>query len=183
MLCGADGLIEANLSGPGIRAQPPLVCRADDEVLFRLEVYEPAPRSLVALAHDGAALGTYLRRGSLLSEVIDVRDETSAPVARFEPVAHGVGFRLVETSGRVLAVADRLEVEDRDFVDDQWSLTPVTTDLPLDPLAVVALVVAAKVLLGRPEPVAMREAKEASDERDDGLLGPIGRGIIDGLFS
>lgn len=183
VLCGGDGLIEANLSGPGIRARPPLVCRADDEVLFRLDEYEPAPRALVAVGRDGAALGTYLRSGGLLNEVLEVRDETSAPVARFEPVPHGVGFRLVETGGRVLALADRTDVEDQGFVDDQWSLTPLTEDLPLDPLAVVALVVAAKVLLGRPEPVPLREPRDERDGRDDGLLGPIGRSIIDGLFS
>jgi hypothetical protein len=183
VLCGPDGLIEANLTGPGIRARPPLVCGGDGEELFRLDVYEAADRAVVAVAADGASLGTYLRVGGMLSEALEVRDETSAPVARLERVRRGSGFRLLETGGEELATAERSDVEDGMWVDDQWSLTPSTTDLPVRPLAFVALIVAAKVLLGRPEPARLRE-QEQRDERDpDDVLGPIGRSIVDGFFS
>lgn len=184
VLCGADGLIEANLTGPGIRARPPLVCGGDGEELFRLDVYEAADRAVVAVAADGASLGTYLRVGGLLSEELEVRDETSAPVARLKRVRRGSGFRLVETGGDVLATAERTEVEQGVWVDDQWSLTPTTTDLPLRPLGFVALLVAAKVLLGRPEPARVREQEQRDIDADaDDVLGPIGRSIVDGFFS
>ncbi len=184
VLCGADGLIEANLTGPGIRARPPLECTTDGSTLFRLDVYEAAEQAVVALDADGAPLATYLRDGGLLSQRIDVRDETSAPVARFEPDPRG-GFLLVETGGAALGIGERIEVEDGGWVDDQWSVTPATADLPIAPLGFVALAVAAKVLLGRPEPVRVREPEERErdqlDELDD-VLGPIGRTIVEGFL-
>lgn len=183
VICDADGLIEANVTGPGIRARPPLVCSTDGTVLFRLDVYEAATRALVAVGADGASIGTYLRDGGPLSHRIDVRDETSAPVARFEPVPHGVGYRIVETGGDVLGSGRRIDVENGIWIDDQWTLTPTTSDLPMRPLAFVALAVAAKVLLGRPEPVRIREPEERAGSELDDILGPIGRSIVDGFFS
>jgi hypothetical protein len=178
VVCGVDGLIEANLTGPGIRARPPLECSTEGTTLFRLDVYEAASRAVTAIGADGASIGTYLRQGGPLSQAIDVRDETSAPVARFEPVPRGAGFRIVETGGDIVATADRTDVEDDDWIDDHWSLTALTAELPARPLAFVALLVAAKVLLGRPEPVRVREREEARDELDD-TLGPIGKTIVD----
>lgn len=183
VLCGVDGLIEANVAGPGIRARPPLVCGTDGAVLFRLDVYGAARRAVVAVGPDGASLGTYLRVGGVLSEQIDVRDETSAPVARFEPVHRGSGYHVVETGGDVIATGERTDVEEDLWVDDQWSLMPTTAELPMRPLALVALVVAAKVLLGRPEPARLREQDEREQDDQDDLLGPIGRSIVDGFFS
>lgn len=183
VLCGADGLIEANLTGPGIRARPPLTCSTEGATLFRLDVYEAADQALVATGADGAPLGTYLREGGPLSRTIAVRDETSAPVARFAPARRGAGFELTETGGEVVGVGDRTEAEDDGWLDDQWSLTPTAHDLPLLPLAFVALAVAAKVLLGRPEPVAVREAADRHPPDPlEGTLGPIGRSIIEGFF-
>lgn len=181
MVCGGDGLIEANLEGPGIRARPPLTCSTDGTVLFRLEVYEASETAVVAIGADGAPIGTYLRHG-LVRQQLDLRDETSAPIGRLEPVPHG-GYRLVETGGRLLGSADRTEVEEDGWLDDQWSVRPATSDLPLQALAVVALAVAAKVLLGLPEPVRVREPKEPDAGDLEDLLGPIGRSIIDGFFS
>ena len=182
VLCGIDGLIEANLTGPGIRARPPLVCRADGAVLFRLDVYGAAERAVVAVGADGASLGTYLRVGGVLREQIDIRDETSTAGGRVEPVRRGSGYRVMETGGGVIATAERSDVEDDLWVDDQWSVTPVADALPMRPLALVALVVAAKVLLGRPEPVRVREEQRELDDQDE-VLGPIGRSIVDGFFT
>ncbi|MGQ0831901.1 MAG: hypothetical protein ACT4OV_09510 [Microthrixaceae bacterium] len=183
VLCGVEGLIEANLSGPGIRARPPLECGTAGAVLFRLDVYEAAPAAVVAVAADGAPLATYLRVGPLLNPYLEVRDETSAPVARFEPVPRGTGFRVVDTSGRRIGSGDRIDVEDDSWIDDQWSLDVGEERLPMAPLAFVALAVAAKVLLGRAEPERMREEREPDprDRVDD--LGPIAQSIIDGFFS
>jgi hypothetical protein len=183
VLCDVDGLIEANITGPGIRARPPLVCSTNGATLFRLDGYEAAPKAVVAIGADGAAIGTYLRDGGALSQRIDVRDETSAPVARFEPVPGGVGFRIVETGGDVVGLGHRAEIEDGLWIDDQWSLAPTTTDLPMRPLAFVALAVAAKVLLGRAEPVQTRQPEEREHDELDDILGPIGRSIVDGFFS
>ncbi|MEO6318322.1 MAG: hypothetical protein ABIP36_06010 [Acidimicrobiales bacterium] len=180
VLCGMAGLIEANLSGPGIQARPPLACNADGRTLFRIEPYA-VERAVVAIGPDGAPLGTYLRHGGPLDQRIDVRDETSAPAARLEPVPHGSGFGLVETGGDVIGLVTRTDVDDELWVDDQWSGTPTTVDLPLQPLAFVAMVVAAKVLLGRPEPVQVRQPRDEADDQLDDLLGPIGRRIIDGF--
>jgi len=183
VVCGADGLIEANLDGPGIAARPPLRCSTDGTLLFRLERYTAADHAVVAVSGDGAPLATFLRIGGLLEPGLDVRDETSAPVARLEPGTN----RLVETGGDVIANLDRAEIEeevdDALWVDDQWSLSAVAPSAPLQPLALVALTVAAKVLLGRPEPVCLRERAQRGGRGDvDDTLGPIGRSIIDGLF-
>ncbi len=180
VVCGGDGLIEANLAGPGIAARAPMTCTTDGERLFRLEAYAAATDALVAIGEDGAALGTFLRRGSVIAPTLEVRDETSAPVARLE------GSRLVETGGDVVATVSRVDVEEDLWLDDQWSFDPVRgAEVPLRPMAVVALVVAAKVLLGRPTPVKVRpEERKEDEERSDveDVLGPIGRSIIDGFF-
>lgn len=144
--------------------------------------FESGPAcSLLRLRPDGAPLGSYLRAGGPLSQRIDVRDETSAPVAHFEPGSRG-GFQLVETGGAVVGTGERIDVEDEGWVDDQWSVTPATADLPIAPLAVVALVVAPKVLLGRPEPVRVREPEERERDDLDDVLGPIGRTIVEGFL-
>lgn len=159
---GGDGLVEAEVDGPGGRAAPPLVCRdvdASGTLLFRLVSYEAAERALVALGPGGAPLGTYLRTGRR----IDVRDETSAPVAALRP-ARG-GFELVETGGTAVATVGTADVERDEWVDDQWWLAAdPATALPLRPMAAVALVLAAKVLLGRPSPVPAAPVDE-DDER------------------
>lgn len=167
VLCGADGLVEANLAGPGILARPPLRCTTDGALLFRVVPYEAADHALVAIGADGAALGTYLRSGGLLSAEIDIRDETSAPVARLERGELDGRFRVVETgSNDTIAMVDQVDVEGDSWIDDQWSLTPTDEAPPLDGLALVALVVAAKVLLGRAEPVPVRERADDEDEHD-----------------
>lgn len=180
VVCGGDGLIEANLAGRGIAARAPLTCTTDGDLLFRLEAYAAAADAVVAIGGDGAPLATFLRRGSVIAPTLEVRDETSAPVARL------VGSQLVETGGDVLAALTRTDVEEDLWLDDQWSLDPVRgAQLPLRPMGVVALVVAAKVLLGRPLPVKVRPEDRKEDEaRSDveDVLGPIGRTIVDGFF-
>ncbi len=180
VVCGGDGLIEANLAGRGIAARAPITCTTDGELLFRLDAYAAAADALAAIGEDGAALATFLRRGTLVAPTLEVRDETSAPVARLQ------GPRLVETGGEVLATLSRVDVEEDLWLDDQWSLDPVRgAELPLRPMGVVALVVAAKVLLGRPMPVRVRPDDHKEDEESsdvDDVLGPIGRSIIDGFF-
>ncbi len=164
VMCGPEGLVEANVIGPDHRALPPLRCSSGGELLFDLATYPAAPRALVALGGDGAPIGTYLHAGSTLDRVFDVRDETSAPVARFEPVPprDGGGYRLVETGGDVLAVGSTRDIELDGWIDDEWSLTATTADSPLQPMAFVATVLAAKVLFGRIEPV--RAPKEGDEE-------------------
>ncbi len=156
---GADGLVEAVLHGPGERATPPLACRdVDGSLLFRLLRYEAAEDALVAVGPEGAPLATYLGT----AQDIDVRDETSAPVGVLRRVRGG--YELVETGGGVLATCERSDAELEGYVDDQWWLRPdvAHAELPLRPLAAVALVLAAKVLLGRPWP-----DEAGSDEPDD----------------
>lgn len=162
VLTDAAGLVEASVVGADIAAAPPLACHdLDGSTLFRLEPYEAAPRALVAIGGDGAPIATYLRNGRR----IDVRDETSAPVARFAPVAGG-DWSLAETGGGVLAscwVAD----EDHDgWVDDQWSLRQVADRMPLKVLGAVGLVLAAKVMVGRAQPVRAGADREDDDDPD-----------------
>ncbi len=160
---GASSLVEASVTGPGGRAVPPLTCSDHDgSVLFRLLAYEPAARALVAVAADGAALATFLRSGD---SGIDVRDETSAPVARL--LRRRGGHELVETGGEALAEVASTDVELDGWIDDQWALQPAPAGnrLPLRPLAAVALVLAAKVLLGRPYPV--RDSGEPTESGED----------------
>ena len=123
-------------------------------MLFRLEAYEPAEAAVVAIGAGGAALATFLRAG----DGIEVRDETSAPAARL--VRRRDGFDLVETGGGTLAAVRRSDHETDGWIDDQWWLQPAGP-LPLRRLAAVAMVLAAKVLLGRPWPV------RAGDERGE----------------
>ncbi len=183
VLCGGDGLIEANVNGPDIRARPPLTCATDGATLFRLDVYEAAESAVVAVGADGAALGTYLRQGGPLSQQMEIRDETSAPVARLQSARRGGAFEIVETGGHVIGTADQTDIEEDDWIDDQWAVTPATAaDLPMRPMAFVAIAVAAKVLLGRAEPVRSRDPKDAPIDDVEDTRGPIGRTIIDGFF-
>lgn len=151
---GPDELLEAYVEGRDHGAVPPLDCRTvEGELLFRLVPYEPAPDAVVALDADGVPLGTYLRLGAAGSHGLDVRDETSAPAARLRPPPHaGDEWRLVETGGATVASCRSADVRLDGFVDDEWSLV-VSGTIPLRPLAVVALLLACKVLLGRPVPV------------------------------
>jgi hypothetical protein len=165
VLLGPDALVEAEVDGPGGLAVAPLLCRdVDGSVLFRLVRYEAAPRALVAVGRDGAALGTFLRTEA----GIDVRDETSAPVAALRR-ARG-GFELVETGGGVLATLGTADAERDGWVDDQWWLTTGPDRLPLRALAAVAMVVAAKVLLGRPAPVLTPEEADRRREQAEWRL-------------
>jgi hypothetical protein len=157
---GGDGLVEAEVDGPGGRAAPPLTCRdVDGTVLFTLVRYEAAEDAVVALDADGDPLATFLRAG----RGIDVRDETSAPAAALRPVRGG--FDLVETGGAGVARVGTDDVEREDWVDDQWWLATGAGTLPVRPLAAVALVLAAKVLLGRSSPVPSSR-DEQEEERD-----------------
>ena len=154
VVLGPEELVEASVKGPGILAVPPLTCRDNDgTVLFVLVVYEAADNAVVAFDSKGAPLATYLRTaGGDRTAEIDVRDETSAPVAAL--VRRRDGYDLVETgSDQVVAVVETTDVELEGWLDDQWSVRPVATRIPLRPLAVVALALAAKVLLGRPSPL------------------------------
>jgi hypothetical protein len=160
VLLGPAGFVEADVSGEDWRAALPLTARnPDGSLLFRLRRYEAADGATVALGDDGAPLGTYLRSGRGL----DVRDGTSAPVAALRRAPGG--FELVETGGGVLASCAVSDVAVDGWVDDQWELQ-VAPDrrLPLVPLAVVAMVVAAKVALGRPFPSPAGEPTPLPDE-------------------
>ena len=95
---GDEGYLEAHVDGHDHRAVPPL--RASTST-GRCSSASPATSAaadaVVAYGADGAPLGTYLRRPGGLRPVIDVRDETSAPVAalRDGPRRGGGGFDLV----------------------------------------------------------------------------------------
>ncbi len=167
---GDDGFLEAHVEGRDHRAVPPLAClELDGRRLFHLDRYHAADDALVAYGDDDAALGTYLRRQSGVRPVIDVRDETSAPVAalRAGPGGVGDGLLLVETGGSAVARVAYNEVERDGWVDDEWSLRPlVAVDrLPLRPLATVALLLAAKMLLGRVTPSRVQGVTQAERER------------------
>jgi hypothetical protein len=158
---GPDDFVEADVDGPGGAAAPPLTCRdVDGTVLFTLLDYEPVAGGLVAFDGDGAPLATYLKAGS----GIDVRDETSAPVATLR--ADPAGYTLVETGGGVLATCGTSDVENGDWVDDQWWLSGPSGDLPLESLAAVAMVLAAKVLFGRAMPSRVWRDDDP-EERDE----------------
>jgi predicted RNA-binding Zn-ribbon protein involved in translation (DUF1610 family) len=164
VVCGLDGLIEANVAGRDHRAIAPLRCAVTAATGFRLDPYGPVPHALVATDDDGEPIGTYLRDGDVLHRSLEVRDGTSAPVARLR--LRGLGGRaadlgLVETGGRLLATGTVRDVEIDEWVDDEWTLAPCVGDLPLPLDGFVALVLAAKVLLGRPAPV------RAPDHRPD----------------
>ena len=152
-----EGFLEAHVEGNDHRAVAPLACvDLDGGELFRVERYPAAADALVAYGPDGAALGTFLRRHAGVHPVIDVRDETSAPVAalRTGPGGAADGLVLVETGGSAVARVTHGEYENDGWVDDEWSLRPLVDldRLPLRPLAAVALLLSAKMLLGRVAP-------------------------------
>lgn len=166
VLRGLDGFVEARL-GPGRVARAPLVCHGEAGVLFRMVRYEAAERSVVAIAPDGAAMATFLHDGALLCPGLEVRDETSAPVARLE-LEDDLVYRLVETGGGVVGRVDQQWVDVDGWVDDRWSVAPESPGgHPLRPLVWVALVVASKVLLGTPMPtrsVSLVDVVDAVDK-------------------
>jgi hypothetical protein len=157
VVTGADGFVEASVEGSAPTVALPLCCADGLDVLFRLEEYRAADRAVVAVGPDGDAIATFLRAGGVAAERLEVRDETSAPVARLSRAPGVPGLRLVETgTGAVLAHLERTEPEHDLWSDDEWTLTPASARNPLAPLALVALTVAAKVLLGAPEATTWR---------------------------
>jgi hypothetical protein len=168
VVVGRDGFVEATIKGSAPRIHLPLRCAAGDEELFRLERYAAAPRALVAVGPDRAPLATFLAEGLGTAAAIDVRDATSAPVARVVVDEARVGFEVVETGYRARARIDRDDIEDDDWVDDGWSIELIERDgerpwTALPPMALVALAVAVKVLWGRPA-ATRRERPEPDDE-------------------
>jgi hypothetical protein len=178
VLLGADGLIEAGLTGRGIGARPPLTCTSAGQELFRLHTYDAARAALVAIDPAGAPIATFLRDGAV-APTVHIRDETSAPVARVQTAGRGAyGFEVIETGGARIAHVTRLEVLRDEWEDDEWTVRPVAEALPLPPLAVVALAVACKVLLGRAEPVH-REPRPAQDAAGARGLAALVEGLLD----
>ena len=171
---GTDELVEAYVQGRDHRAEPPLdCCDVDGTVLFRLLHYRAAAGAVVAVDPDGAPFGTYLRLPGT-GHGLDVRDETSAPVARLVPgPSAGDPWELVETGREAVATIQATDVRLGDFVDDEWTVRRVGP-IPLKPLAVVALALAAKVLLGRPSPAPVRRTEPAVDAGELGDLGDLG---------
>lgn len=166
---GPEGFLEAAVQSRDQMAIPPLSCQDfDGTILFGMSRYEAAPHALVAVDAGGVPLATYLRIGTSLAPAIDVRDETSAPVARLTRSRRTHEMELVETGGDVLAICRSSDNESDGWVDDQWSLSQTADRLPLQPLGAAGLVLAAKVLLGRPSPE--RRAQEP---------GPTGDGFPD----
>lgn len=158
---GDNDLVEASVAGSETGTAPPLTCTdLDGSALFRLLAYEPVERAVVAVGPDGAALATYLRAGT----GVDIRDETSAPVGRL--VRRRGAFELVETGGGTVGTVGSSDAELDGWIDDRWWFQPAppTGRLPLRPLAAVALVLAAKVLLGRPAPVRSTSPRSEQDE-------------------
>jgi hypothetical protein len=76
----------------------------------------------------------------------------------------------VETGGSAVARVTYGEYENDGWLDDEWSLRPLVSldRLPLQPSAAVALLLAAKMLLGRVSPArAPRPARIDLDLLDD----------------
>jgi RNA polymerase subunit RPABC4/transcription elongation factor Spt4 len=167
VLLGVDGFVEATVPDSAESMSLPMECVDDDRLLFRLEPYEAVAESVVATDAVGVPIATYLAGGGGL----DVRDETSAPVARLTRDFDRGGFRLVETGGRVLAQADVADVEQGGWLDDQWTITPHPgVQPPLQDLALVALAVAAKLLLGHRTPTQAVDPDSGPDGDTDGRI-------------
>ncbi|MGH9280061.1 MAG: hypothetical protein ACRD12_18430 [Acidimicrobiales bacterium] len=172
MFVGPTGFVEAYVNGRDHSAAPPLDGNdIDGTRLFRLDVYAAHEDAVVATDPGGTPLATFLRTGGLLSHKLEVRDETSAPVGRLK--RSGTGWSLFETGGEELAHLAVGDTQWERYVDDEWSLRLLAgTPLPLKPLGAVAMVLAAKVLLGRrrPEPV---ERPTVEDDYGD-QMGDVG---------
>jgi hypothetical protein len=154
---GSVGWIEAHVVGRDHNARPPLSCLdLDGSTLFRLERYGAADNAVVAFDGQGAPLATFLQGPGVFDRALDVRDETTAPIARLRPAARGdAAFELVETGGGLLARCEGEDVEHDGWVDDEWTVREVADQIPVPRLSLVALALAAKVLLGRPAPAEL----------------------------
>jgi hypothetical protein len=163
---GAPGWIEAHVVGADHRAVTPLHCLdLDGAMLFRLERYAAAENAVVAFDDAGAPLATFLQGPGIFDRSMDVRDETTAPVGRFAPARRSPdGFELTETGGGCVAACRVSDVESGGWIDDEWALRHAADRVPLRPLGVVAMVLAAKVLLGRPTPAAA--SRLSSDDHE-----------------
>ena len=154
---GRAGWIEAHVVGHDHNARAPLSCLdLDGSTLFRLERYGAADNAAVAFNSHGAPIATFLQGPGPFDRTLDVRDETTAPVACLRPAPRGESaFELVETGGGLLARCDGADVEHDGWVDDEWTLHHVADRVPLTRLSVIAVALAAKVLLGRAAPVEL----------------------------
>ncbi|HEX8770984.1 MAG TPA: hypothetical protein VF711_09485 [Acidimicrobiales bacterium] len=161
-MTGPEEFLEATVRSRDHMALAPMSCQDfDGSVLFGLTRYEAAPHALVAVGADGAPLATYLQVGSPFEPAIDVRDETSAPVARLVRSSERHDFELIETGGGLLAICRSADNQSDGWVDDQWSLQHTADRLPLQLFGAVGLVLAAKALLGRTSPERRGAAPES----------------------
>jgi hypothetical protein len=161
----------------GAAAVCPLECwDVTGDPLFRLETYTALTNAVVATGADGAAIASFVRVDNALSSFVNVRDETSAPVARLQRSSSmQPAWELVETGGPVVAFCDTRDVRIGTVVDDAWSVWPAPGQrVPLKRLGLPALALAAKVLLGNPQPVVVRE--------DGGIGTADAAALLGGLF-
>ena len=134
------------------------------EELFRLERYQAAADALVAFGADGAPIGTYLSRPAASG-----RHRRPGRDQRPGGGPAAAATRGPATPSTWSAPAGRrwpgwiCRRRTDGWVDDQWSLRPLIAGRrpPAAPLAAVALLLAAKVLLGRHRSCPRRQ--------DDGL--------------
>ena len=137
---GPDGLLVATMVEGRCVA-------LDGTVLFATHAYGPGgPESLEVTdpADDDRPLGALVVERAV-PPVIEVRDETSAPVARL------TDGKLRETGGGIVATVSHrpLDLPDN-WVDDEW-LLEVRRDLPtLDRRALVAVLLVCRMLLSLP---------------------------------
>ena len=133
----------------------------------------PDPEAALEAMGRILAMGGHLPRAAGTAPFADGPACTLLRLAGRGPLVYigSDGFELVETGGGSLAAMGRSDHEIDGWIDDQWWLQPAGR-LPLRRLAAVAMVLAAKVLLGRPWPVrAGADPVEEADDEDRWLLG------------
>ena len=145
VVLGVDGRIEANL----VPIRDAVGCRdLDGPLLFRLQRYLPVNDAVVAFTGDGEPLATFLPDGFDIA----MRDGTSAPIATLRQEQGTTdNYDLMETGGkRRLASLWRQDYELGEVIDDQWTLLS-DGDLPVDALALVALLVVCAARFSGPQ--------------------------------
>jgi hypothetical protein len=141
----ADVLIEAHVN----EESDHYVCRdIEGPVLF---TFRRVGDVWLAATAKGLPLAAFeLRRDA--GWRIDVRDEASAPCARLVPQGDG-HYDLVETGGSRIGTCDKdVRVLDDDWQDEAWSVALLGGKAPLVGLAVAAIPLAVRVLVGHQGP-------------------------------
>ncbi len=164
-IIGQDAFVECYVdTRDNLAVTPMRAIDVDGTLLFTVRDYQASANGLVITDANETPVASYHLRSFGLTAEIDIRDETSAPVARLQSSATlEWDYDLIETGGKLLAAISRRESTTDELTDDSWTLRQISDTLPLKLYGAIGITLAAKLMLGQVRPYATGSETKDSD--------------------